>query len=207
LYDIQVRDQVVSHTISTWIPVHVTSAGLGPSGGRGGLTRHRILEATARLCLKRRGGELSVAEIASASGVFPNQVTHHFGSKDALLVHAAFLGLLHDAERMEKLGSQAADADTFRRNIARTVLALPSLPAVAGRFPLASPGRTWVRSSTDIFSCCSGSRSATFDGSPTFAAGQPIARSASRCAPSGAPLWGRCCSHEPMWVARRRILI
>jgi AcrR family transcriptional regulator len=63
------------------------------------------------------------------SGV--NQITHHFGSKDSLLVHAAFPGLLHDAKRMEKIGSQAADADTFRRNIARTVLALPSLPAVA----------------------------------------------------------------------------
>lgn len=91
----------------------------------------RILEATARLCTERAGGELSVAQIAEAAGVFPNQVTYHFGSKDSLLVHAAFLALLHDAERLEKLGAQAPDAAAFRRTIARVVLALPSLPAVA----------------------------------------------------------------------------
>jgi AcrR family transcriptional regulator len=98
---------------------------------RGRLTRHRIIEQTARLCRERGGGELSVAEIAAAAGVFPNQVTYHFGSKDSLLVHAAFLGLLHDAERIESVGFRAVDADSFRRGIARTVLALPSLPAVA----------------------------------------------------------------------------
>lgn len=74
---------------------------------------------------------MSVAEIANAAGVFPNQVTYHFGSKDSLIVHAAFLGLLHDTRRMERIGRQAPDAATFRRNIARAVLSLPSLPSVA----------------------------------------------------------------------------
>lgn len=73
---------------------------------------------------------MSVAEIANAAGVFPNQVTYYFGSKDSLLVHAAFLGLLHDARRIERIGRQAPDAATFRRNIARAVLAMPSLPSV-----------------------------------------------------------------------------
>lgn len=74
---------------------------------------------------------MSVAEIAEAAGAFPNQVTYHFGSKDSLLVHAAFLGLLHDARRIERIGRQAPDAAAFRRNIARAVLAMPSLPPVA----------------------------------------------------------------------------
>jgi AcrR family transcriptional regulator len=74
---------------------------------------------------------VSVAEIANAAGLFPNQVTYHFGSKDSLLVHAAFLGLLHDTRRIERIGRQAPDAAAFRRNIARAVLAMPSLPSVA----------------------------------------------------------------------------
>ncbi|MFF2618477.1 TetR/AcrR family transcriptional regulator C-terminal domain-containing protein [Kitasatospora sp. NPDC058046] len=102
----------------------------GRSRDRGRATRIRLIEATAELCKERPGAELSVAEIAGAAGVFPNQVTYHFGSKDSLLVHAAFLGLLHDARRIERIGRQAPDAATFRRNIARAVLAMPSLPSV-----------------------------------------------------------------------------
>ncbi|MGW2681334.1 TetR/AcrR family transcriptional regulator C-terminal domain-containing protein [Streptomyces sp. NPDC001436] len=101
------------------------------SRDRGRATRRRLIEATARLCVERPGAEVSVAEIAHAAGVFPNQVTYYFGSKDALLVHAAFLGLLRDARRIERIGRQAPDAATFRRNIARAVLAMPSLPSVA----------------------------------------------------------------------------
>ncbi|KHK96707.1 TetR family transcriptional regulator [Microbacterium mangrovi] len=98
---------------------------------RGQATRHRIIEAAARLCAERRGSEPTVSEIAEAAGVFPNQVTYYFGSKDSLLVHAAFLGLLHDTRRIERLGRAAGDAATFRSNIARGVLAIPSLPTVA----------------------------------------------------------------------------
>ncbi|MGW7327378.1 TetR/AcrR family transcriptional regulator C-terminal domain-containing protein [Streptomyces sp. NPDC054840] len=101
------------------------------SRDRGRATRRRLIEATARLCKERPGAEVSVAEIAHAAGVFPNQVTYYFGSKDSLLVHAAFLGLLHDARRIERIGRQAPDPAAFRRNIARAVLAMPSLPSVA----------------------------------------------------------------------------
>jgi AcrR family transcriptional regulator len=103
----------------------------GPTRERGRSTRYRIIEQTARLYAERHGAELSVAEIAAAAGVFPNQVTYYFGSKDSLLVHAAFLGLLHDAEGIEPIGFGAADAAAFRVGIARAVLALPSLPGVA----------------------------------------------------------------------------
>ncbi|MEV5975080.1 TetR/AcrR family transcriptional regulator C-terminal domain-containing protein [Streptomyces sp. NPDC051921] len=101
------------------------------SRDRGRATRRRLIEATARLCRERPGAEVSVAEIADAADAFPNQVTYYFGSKDSLLVHAAFLGLLHDARRIERIGRQAPDAAAFRRNVARAVLAMPSLPSVA----------------------------------------------------------------------------
>jgi AcrR family transcriptional regulator len=102
-----------------------------PLPERGHPTRYRIIEQTARLCAERHGADLSVAEIAAAAGVFPNQVTYYFGSKDALLVHAAFLALLHDAETVEPVGLEAADSAAFRLQTARAVLSLPSLPAVA----------------------------------------------------------------------------
>lgn len=113
------------------MPSSQTTDAPSPADARGRATRQRIVETTAQLSIERGGGDLSVAEIARAAGVFPNQVTYHFGSKDSLLVHAAFLGLLHDAERLEQIGTQAADARVFRRTIARVVLALPSLPPVA----------------------------------------------------------------------------
>src|SRR3546814_13120299 len=84
------------------MPSSQTTDAPAPADARGRATRQRIVETTARLSIERGGGELSVAEIAQAAGVFPNQVTYHFGSKDSLLVHAAFLGLLHDAERLEQ---------------------------------------------------------------------------------------------------------
>jgi AcrR family transcriptional regulator len=102
-----------------------------PALERGRSTRYRIIDQTARLCAGRHGAELSVAEIAEAAGVFPNQVTYYFGSKDSLLVHAAFLGLLHDAKQVEPIGFRASDAGAFRADIAGAVLAMPSLPAVA----------------------------------------------------------------------------
>ena len=83
------------------------------------------------MCMARGGAELSVAEIAKAAGVYPNQITYHFGSKDSLMVHAAFLGLLHDAERIERIGERATNAEAFRHNVARAVLAAPSLRPVA----------------------------------------------------------------------------
>lgn len=102
-----------------------------PAQERGRSTRYRIIEQTARLCARQQDAEPSVAQIAAAAGVFPNQVTYYFGSKDSLLVHAAFLGLLRDAAAIESVGPRAADAAAFRTQISDAVLAMPSLPSVA----------------------------------------------------------------------------
>lgn len=71
---------------------------------------------------------VSVAEIAAAAGAHPNQITYYFGSKDALFVHAAFLGLLREAKRLEPVGLRQRTAASFRVAVARTALALPAVP-------------------------------------------------------------------------------
>lgn len=109
----------------------VRAAERPPDRRKGGGTRYRIMSVAAELVVARNGGDLSVAEIAKAAGVYPNQITYHFGSKDSLMVHAAFLGLLHDAKRVEKIGWRAVDAESFRRNTSRAVMAMPSLPSVS----------------------------------------------------------------------------
>lgn len=102
----------------------------GPSQARGHSTRQHILDSAVKLYLSRADREVSVAAIAADAGAFPNQVTYYFGSKDSLFIHAAFLALLHDAERVEAVGLSVESPASFRSAMARTVLILPSMPLV-----------------------------------------------------------------------------
>lgn len=99
-----------------------------PARDRGRRTRAVILERAAALFAERGFDTVSVAEIATAAGAHPNQITYYFGSKDALFVHAAFLLLLRDAERLEPVGRRQRTPQAFRRAMARTALALPAVP-------------------------------------------------------------------------------
>ena len=99
-----------------------------PSRSRGRRTRAQILEQGAALFAERGFDSVSVAEIAAAAGAHPNQITYYFGSKDALFVHAAFLLLLRDAERLEPVGRRQRTPDAFRAALARTALVLPAVP-------------------------------------------------------------------------------
>ena len=76
------------------------------------------------------GAEFSVADIAKAAGLFPSQVTYHFGSKDALLLQAAFQGLLNDAADLSRSAEAAAEYPAFWDEIAQAVLRAPSLSSV-----------------------------------------------------------------------------
>jgi AcrR family transcriptional regulator len=106
------------------------SSAAEPPRSRGRRTRTLILEQAAALFAGRTPDDVSLTEIAAAAGAFPSQVTYYFGSKDALFVHAAFRLLLHDAQRMEPVGRRTRAPDTFRLAMARTALALPSVPVV-----------------------------------------------------------------------------
>lgn len=109
-----------------------------PPQERGRSTRQRILESAARLYAKLPPGQVSVAAIADAAQAYPNQITYYFGSKDVLFVHAAFLGLLHDAERIESVGFTVSSPAAFASGIARTVLALPSIANVVRALAVSS---------------------------------------------------------------------
>jgi TetR/AcrR family transcriptional regulator, regulator of cefoperazone and chloramphenicol sensitivity len=99
-----------------------------PPRARGRRTRAQLLEQAAILFAERGFEAVSVAEVAAAVGGHPNQVTYYFGSKDALFVHAAFLMLLREAERLEPVGRRQRTPEAFRVVLARAALALPSVP-------------------------------------------------------------------------------
>ncbi|MFD1507495.1 TetR family transcriptional regulator [Georgenia yuyongxinii] len=113
---------------------------------RGAATRARIRDAASDLFVRAPRSEVSVAAIAAAAGVYPNQITHHFGSKDALFVDAAFANLLRDTARLRTAGSRAKSVSAFRSVLARTALLMPSLPLVVSALGIAgdSPGSTYL---------------------------------------------------------------
>lgn len=116
-----------------------------PARAKGKATRQRILEQSTRLFLDKHPGQVSVKEIAEAAGAYPNQVTYYFGSKEALLIHCGFFALLHDAKRIEPLGTRMKSAASFKEAIARTVLTFPSLPLAAKALTLAGANPTLDR--------------------------------------------------------------
>ncbi len=115
-----------------------TSQPAGRSRSRGQATRRAIVEATVRLTAAAPGQEVSVARIAAEAGVYPNQITYYFGSKDALVVEAAFVAVLRDARRLERVGDAARTPEAFRRAIARVGLAMPSTRQLVQALALAS---------------------------------------------------------------------
>ncbi len=99
-----------------------------PVRPRGRRTRAQILDRAVALFSARGFDAVSVAEIASAAGAHPNQITYYFGSKDALFVQSAFRMLLRDAARLEPIGRRQRTPEAFRTALARTALALPAVP-------------------------------------------------------------------------------
>ncbi|EYT66716.1 TetR family transcriptional regulator [Curtobacterium flaccumfaciens UCD-AKU] len=101
----------------------------GSGTARGAATRARILAATAGL-LSAGVRTVTVSEVARAAGVYPNQITHHYGSKDRLVLDAAFALFLRDTTRLQVAGRRARSSESFRQVLARTALAMPSTPLV-----------------------------------------------------------------------------
>jgi TetR/AcrR family transcriptional regulator, regulator of cefoperazone and chloramphenicol sensitivity len=106
------------------------------------------------MALLSAGGAVPpVAEVAAAADVYPNQVTHHFGSKDRLYVEAAFALLLRETERLQAAGRRMRTPESFRSALARTALAMPSLRSVVVALALAQQNdevRDEVRRSIEI---------------------------------------------------------
>ncbi|MFO1014614.1 MAG: TetR/AcrR family transcriptional regulator C-terminal domain-containing protein [Caulobacteraceae bacterium] len=89
-------------------------------------THSRLLDA-ATVRFKEQGLGASVAEIARDAGAFPNQVTHHFGSKEALFVEAACRAMLYLAREAEIAASAVNTDESYTEALIRAVVGAPGL--------------------------------------------------------------------------------
>jgi AcrR family transcriptional regulator len=89
-------------------------------------THSRLLDAAAAR-FKAQGLSASVAEIAGDAGAFPNQVTHHFGSKEALFVEAACREMLYVAREAEIAASAVNTNESYTEALIRAVVGAPGL--------------------------------------------------------------------------------
>ena len=83
------------------------------------ITRNKVLDAARRLFLERSVAEVSVQEIAAASGVSNGSIFHHFGSKNGIILEIylverrrywehVFAALVdHDGHPADALGAAA----------------------------------------------------------------------------------------------------
>lgn len=92
----------------------------------GRATRSRLLDAAAAR-FKAQGLGASVAEIARDAEAFPNQVTHHFGSKEALFVEAACREMLYVAREAEVAAAAANADESYTEALTRAVVGAPGL--------------------------------------------------------------------------------
>jgi AcrR family transcriptional regulator len=90
-------------------------------------TRRALLETAAPLFAERGLAGVSVAEIASAAGAFPSQVTYYFGSKEALFVEAACRGVLYAAAEAERVGASKRSPRSYVRSVVLSALNSPAV--------------------------------------------------------------------------------
>jgi AcrR family transcriptional regulator len=97
----------------------------GREGGR--RTRSRLLDAAAERFKAQGLAGASVAEIATDAGAFPNQVTYHFGSKEALFVEAACREMLYVAREAEIAAAAVNTDESYTEALIRTVVGAPGM--------------------------------------------------------------------------------
>lgn len=92
-------------------------------------TRSHLIATAAPLFLQHGFDGVSVSTLAEAAGVFPSQVTYHFGSKEGVLVEAASFAMLRAARQVEKASSKSASTEEHTRRLLNDLLG-PHSPAV-----------------------------------------------------------------------------
>jgi AcrR family transcriptional regulator len=90
--------------------------------------RSRLLDAAQTLFEQHGASKVTVAQVAQLAGAFPNQVTHHFSSKDAMFVEAACRSMLHTAAALEKAAERCKSLATYTHSLAQQAAQSPSLP-------------------------------------------------------------------------------
>lgn len=93
-------------------------------------TRGALVTAAERLWIGRSLGEVCVAQVATAAGAHPNQVTYYFGSKESLFVEVAFRSLIRSAVGLEQVPQSAATPEQFVEDVTAAAVRLPELVQV-----------------------------------------------------------------------------
>lgn len=89
--------------------------------------RSRLLDAAVELFKAKGLAAVSVAEIATAAGAFPSQVTYYFRTKEALFVEAACREVLYVARQAELAAAAAVSGRDYNRRLVETVIGSPGL--------------------------------------------------------------------------------
>jgi AcrR family transcriptional regulator len=90
-------------------------------------TRTAILESARRLFVSRSYEDVSIAEIAAAAEVFPNQITYYFGSKEVLFVEAACRQVLLAGSAVEEASRQGNSRSEYVRAVVDAALCSPGM--------------------------------------------------------------------------------
>ena len=89
--------------------------------------RSRLLDAAVELFKAKGLAGVAVAEIATAAGAYPSQVTYYFRTKEALFVEAACREVLYVARQAEAAAARARSGSDYNRRLVETVLGSPGL--------------------------------------------------------------------------------
>jgi AcrR family transcriptional regulator len=89
--------------------------------------RSRLLDAAVELFKTKGAAGVAVAEIATAAGAYPSQVTYYFRTKEALFVEAACREVLYVARQAEQAAAAARSGSDYNRRLVETVIGSPGL--------------------------------------------------------------------------------
>jgi len=89
--------------------------------------RSRLLDAAVELFKAKGLAGVAVAEIATAAGAYPSQVTYYFRTKEALFVEAACREVLYVARQAERAAAGARSGSDYNRRLVETVIGSPGL--------------------------------------------------------------------------------
>jgi AcrR family transcriptional regulator len=89
--------------------------------------RSRLLDAAVELFKAKGLAGVAVAEIATAAGAYPSQVTYYFRTKEALFVEAACREVLYVARQAEIAAAGARSGSDYNRRLVETVIGSPGL--------------------------------------------------------------------------------
>lgn len=89
--------------------------------------RSRLLDAAVELFKAQGLAGVAVADIATAAGAFPSQITYYFRTKEALFVEAACREVLYVARQAEEAAARAPTGPDYNRVLVETVIGSPGL--------------------------------------------------------------------------------